>query len=525
MEVRDQDVLFWELADHLVTKHGFQAIHVSGDRKQLWLERNTKDEVSVLSLSKIDMSWSRGLDEFMKQTLRQFQMLKTPSKRKEVHYYNIYITSIAPVDDWKSKTGEILYTDASKKRPMHTKLFASSIGAHHGDDLHRFLKGFKAEERFPTREEMLEHDPKIKEDRTTVKRKRVLRQMEREREEVTRVFTYGKPRFTMILLATILLVFLLLETRGSSQDVLALIDFGAKYNPAIDAGEWWRLVTSMFLHIGIFHLIMNALALFYLGTAVERIYGSTRFIFVYLFAGLIGSIASYAFTAQVSAGASGAIFGCFGALLYFGLVHKELFFKTMGKSLLIILGINLVFGTVVPMVDNGAHIGGLVGGFLAASIVQLPNVKTSLMRSVAGSVALISLGVGVFLYGYHSDGASNPLPLVEMQMSQELLEEERYDEAYEVMEAVIDQAEAPEAFFVIGNSEIGRGNYEEAKAYYEQAIEENPAFHEAVYNLGYTYYQLGDEEQGRQYVEEALDMDPGNEHYEDFYEKMEGNGE
>ncbi|GAK01779.1 rhomboid family intramembrane serine protease [Geomicrobium sp. JCM 19055] len=521
MEVRDQDVLFWELAHHLVTKNNFKALHVSGDRKQLWLERETDHDVTVISMSKIDMAYSRGLEDHMKEVANQFQVLKKPPRKKEVNYYHLYVTSIAPVDNWQQKTNEILYTDASKKRPVVTKLFAASIGAHHGDDVNRFLETIQASEGFPTKEQMLPDHEQVKQHQVTRKRIEVLDELEREQKEIQKVFAYGKPRFTMVLLVLIATVFILIETLASSQDVLALIDFGAKYNPAIDDGEVWRFVTSMFLHIGIFHLLMNALALFYLGNAVERIYGTGRFVFIYFAAGIVGSIASYAFTSQVSAGASGAIFGCFGALLYFGLVYRDLFFKTMGKSLLIILAINIVFGTVVPMVDNGAHMGGLLGGFLAASIVQLPHVKHGLRR-VIGAVSLLVVAAGVFTYGYVSEASVSSLPLVEMQISQELMEEERFDEAYEVMSEVIDHTEAPEAYFVIGNSEVGRHNYEEALHYYKQAVEGNPDFHEAVYNLGYTYYQLGDEEQGREYVEQAMEMDPDNSHYEDFYERMEG---
>src|SRR5699024_11672752 len=81
-----------------------------------------------------------------------------------------------------------------------------------------------------------------------------------------------------------------------------LIKFGTKYNPAIiENGEWWRIVTSMFLHIGIFHILMNMLAVYYLGSVVERIYGAFRFLIIYFLAGIGGGLASFAFTTNVSA--------------------------------------------------------------------------------------------------------------------------------------------------------------------------------------------------------------------------------
>src|SRR5699024_12761282 len=95
--------------------------------------------------------------------------------------------------------------------------------------------------------------------------------------------------------------------------------------------------SSMFLHIGSLHLFMNMLAIYYLGTAVERIYGSTRFVIIYFISGIIGGLTSFAFNTHIAAGALGALFGLFGALLYFGVIHKQLFYQTIGKCVIFIL--------------------------------------------------------------------------------------------------------------------------------------------------------------------------------------------
>src|SRR5699024_10069042 len=109
--------------------------------------------------------------------------------------------------------------------------------------------------------------------------KNVLKQ---QQEKVESIFTYGKPVFTYILIAISLVLFLLLELNGGSSDIQTLIDYGAKYNPAIILdGEWWRIISSMFLHIGLLHMVMNMIALYFLGTIVERIFGSGRFLFIY----------------------------------------------------------------------------------------------------------------------------------------------------------------------------------------------------------------------------------------------------
>ena len=140
------------------------------------------------------------------------------------------------------------------------------------------------------------------------------------------------------------MIFLLMEAAGGSTSTSNLIRFGAKVNSLILEGEWWRLFTPIFVHIGLLHLVMNSIALYFLGVFTERIFGNVRFVFIYLFAGVAGTLSSLLFSPSISAGASGAIMGLFGALLYFGTVYPRLFFRTMGLNILIVLGINLLFG-------------------------------------------------------------------------------------------------------------------------------------------------------------------------------------
>src|SRR5690625_3009511 len=109
----------------------------------------------------------------------------------------------------------------------------------------------------------------------------------------------------------------------------------------------------MFLYIGFLHLFMKLLAIYYLGTTVEKIYGSVRFILIYFLAGIGGGLTSFAFSMSVSAGASGAIFGLFGALLFFGVIHKKIFFQTMGRGIITIVVLNIIFGFTVSQIDIG----------------------------------------------------------------------------------------------------------------------------------------------------------------------------
>jgi rhomboid protease GluP len=197
------------------------------------------------------------------------------------------------------------------------------------------------------------------------------------------------------------LVFLLMELTGGSQSTDNLIRFGAKYNPSIMQGEWWRFFTPIFIHIGIIHLAMNSYALFYLGKYVEKLFGHKRFIVIYLFSGFLGSVVSFLMSNSLSAGASGAIFGCMGSLLFLGITKKNIFSKQLLSSMLPIILLNLVLGFSISNIDNGGHLGGLLGGFLAASIVQLPyNRQKDYRKQLAMLILTICITLGLLYFGY-----------------------------------------------------------------------------------------------------------------------------
>lgn len=143
---------------------------------------------------------------------------------------------------------------------------------------------------------------------------------------------------------------------------------GWKQNDLILQGEYWRLLTAMFLHGNLVHIFFNGYALFILGPETERIFGTARFLAVYFLGGLTGSIASYAFSASPSVGASGAIFGLIGCLAVFYYVSRTLlgeFGRRQLQGMITIIVINLLLGfTMGGVIDNYAHIGGLIGGAL-----------------------------------------------------------------------------------------------------------------------------------------------------------------
>lgn len=208
----------------------------------------------------------------------------------------------------------------------------------------------------------------------------------------------SKPFVTYVLIAAIVIVWLLMEAAGGSTDTRILVRFGANFGPLILEGETWRLFTSMFLHIGFLHLFFNGYALFIFGIEMESLYGSDRFLTIYVLSGLFGSLVSFAWRGPnvLSAGASGAIFGVVGMNLAFFLIHHKSF-GTLGRqrvmNTLVIIGINLVFGFTVPGIDNMAHMGGLVSGF-ALGYGLTPRYKTvdeyTLNPRVVDTISLIN---------------------------------------------------------------------------------------------------------------------------------------
>lgn len=169
------------------------------------------------------------------------------------------------------------------------------------------------------------------------------------------------------LIAINVLVFIAMFLYDPTISSYTLVLFGAKFNPAIDIGQYYRFLTAAFIHLDIFHLLLNSMALGILGPMVEKVFGKARFLAIYLGAAIMGTALSYAFNPAISAGASGAIFGLLGTHVYLFLRKPKVYLSVFGKDFLILLGINILIGFSSPGIDNLGHLGGLFGGLLLAS--------------------------------------------------------------------------------------------------------------------------------------------------------------
>lgn len=170
--------------------------------------------------------------------------------------------------------------------------------------------------------------------------------------------------------ATFVFGLVVFNTWTGPVDIRVLYLLGMKSNADILNGEVWRLLTAMFLHIGPTHLISNLIGLFMLGPILEGHLGHWRFVAIYLIGGLFGSVASYAFSPALSAGASGAVFALLGATVFYFFRFRQNFGargRDILQSMLVVLVLNLVLGGTVANVDNWGHIGGLLGGLLVVA--------------------------------------------------------------------------------------------------------------------------------------------------------------
>ncbi len=285
-----------------------------------------------------------------------------------------------------------------------------------------------------------------------------------------------KPYGTWALLAANVVTWLVVEMSGGSEDPEVLLRFGAMFGPQIAAGEYWRLFTAMFLHIGWMHLLFNSLGLLIFGRMVERMYGSVGFLAIYFVAGLSGSVASYLLNPiAIAAGASGAIFGVMGALGAFFLARRNVLGEFGRQSLVgiaMIAALNLAIGFAMPGIDNWAHLGGLAMGFSVgfaftpryrymaeagqSSVVYRLVNSNSIARRFWVLPAVCAILVAGVLLGNFTAPQS---PLTHIRSASRLLERQSYAEALEEVEsAIVIEPRYGESFYLRARILWGMGD-------------------------------------------------------------------
>lgn len=221
-----------------------------------------------------------------------------------------------------------------------------------------------------------------------------------------------KPTFpvTYTLIALNVLVYVAMVAKGvpaNDPDPMQILRWGADFGPLTLHGQWWRLITACFIHFGIAHIGMNMYSLYQVGRPVEALFGRAKYLLIYAVAGLGGDLASlYIHPDSVSAGASGAIFGVFGATLSFVVMHRKVMSKQAATSIMrsagLVLVINLVLGFSVKEIDLSGHVGGFLTGFLTACYLarrtpdgsmRLPLAKGLIVALATIAICAVSLKV------------------------------------------------------------------------------------------------------------------------------------
>ncbi|WP_028783214.1 rhomboid family intramembrane serine protease [Thalassobacillus devorans] len=513
----EEEYYFWELTHDLVVNQGFDILHVNEVNSEVWLEKQINRKNHILRLYRNQFDWSNHVKRDIARINQHIQKNKHMFVGKELNVHAVYISEYSPVDEWdglvrplkvKGKKDIFLkvhYLDRAEREQKLSGLYES-------------LNIFSVPA-FERQSETL-YDNMALEEQIELLKKKILYQRDQKRKEQVELFEYGKPLLTRILLAINIAVFLYIEMNGQSTSVLDLIKYGAKYNPAIIEGEWWRIISSMFIHIGMLHLFMNMLALYYLGMAVEKIYGTGRFTLIYFLAGIAGGITSFALNPQVAAGASGAIFGLFGALLFFGVKHRQIFFRTMGRNLLFIIGLNVVLGLSVPQIDNGAHMGGLVGGFIASAIVNLPKNRKFVWQSLAAVLYIVSISA-LAIYGYYQSEHQKHTA-VDVEMSTSMLEDQRFEETITYTSQALEKNGDYDAYLLFNRAVayFETGQMDNAQADLEQVVELDPKMAEAHFNLALIYQNKGEKNKAATHAKKAKELRPSNKDFKKFYDQL-----
>ena len=216
----------------------------------------------------------------------------------------------------------------------------------------------------------------------------------KDASKIENIFKDKGPYITYVLIAINVLLYLIPILMGNYDYI---INKYCVHGPSIRIGEYYRLITGIFLHGSLIHLFFNAYALYVIGSQIENYFGRIKYLIIYLVSGLMGALFSMIFGGNVaSIGASGAIFGLMGALLYFGYHYRVYLGNVLKTQLIPLIIFNLFLGFVLNGVDNFAHIGGLIGGLLITKALGVKD-KSTVFDRVNGWI-IVTIFTGVILY-------------------------------------------------------------------------------------------------------------------------------
>ena len=366
--IRKSDQVMMSLVHYFVTKENYAPINVQGVKDEIWLENlNGPYRIIRISCNSIINEEQFEFDIFkMKHIMRQ---IKKKTMSFKINALNICLDLSKKVDEGNIKNIETIRVEDIKD------IFNSEI-----------VKSFPS-----IKNELLETDDGL--ELIINVTNDINEKTEKENEKFNDVFSPKRIIFTNIISLICILMYVIVGIYGNNFfnfDANVLAKFGANNILLVKNGEIYRLLTCAFLHGGLIHLVVNMYSLRVIGPSVEGLIGKGKFVFIYLISAISASLMSLVFVDSniVSVGASGAIFGLMGALLYFG-YHYRLYLNDAIKTQIIpVILFNLIMGFMMPGIDNGAHIGGLIGGYLATMAIGIKN-KSEKKDMINGWIVLI----------------------------------------------------------------------------------------------------------------------------------------
>lgn len=364
------DEIVMKLIHYFITEQGYNPIILHGAKDEIWLENSEQDYQIV----RIVTNYIHNDEQFDFDIYRTQQIMRRIKRKTFSFKMNALSIFINLGENVHLDDTEVEHIDCIELKEI--------------DDIKNY--NFVTEV-FPTitkvdkvTEKGLELFMKLTEE--------INHKNQEDAEKAEDVFSKKRPIVTYALLISNLVLFLAMILSGANAfnvDPATLYNFGGLVNFSSMEGlqGLYRLVASMFLHGGAIHLLFNMYALYIIGPQLESFFGKWKYLTIYLGSGIIGGLMSMLFQSDyvVSVGASGAIFGLLGALLYFG-YHYRVYLGTVIKSQIIPLIIfNILLGFMLPGINMVAHLGGLFGGYLVAKLVGV-KYKSTAMDQINGAV-------------------------------------------------------------------------------------------------------------------------------------------
>jgi len=342
-QINERDLISMKLLHYFITKKNYNPVVVQGVENEIWLENLEAETYKIIRIVNNYIHNDEQLD---------FDVFKTKRMVKKIRRKTLTL---------KIKTLSIL-TDVGENASRDKKYDDVDIIFYDNED--NLLKNEFIKKEFSDLKNNLQYSEdgfqlflKITDEINQKNRKNA--------QETDSIFEPKKPIITYIILGIIGIIFLLSFIINPNQ----LVYYLGVNGYFIRSGEIYRLLTGAFLHIDVIHFITNAYSLYIVGKLVESYFGKKKFALIYLISAITANLLSISMNDGFSIGASGAIFGLFGSLVYFGYHYRVYFGNVLLRQILPIIIINLFIGFTIPGIDNFAHIGGLIGGFLVSKAV------------------------------------------------------------------------------------------------------------------------------------------------------------